>query len=79
MAFLGWAARRPKGKGARDKPGPRRGIFREGAPPNHDAGSGTTHPKEPMMRFYNQPHRFYCGTRRHARRSVKARRARPTP
>jgi hypothetical protein len=49
---------------------PKRGIFRKGVgrPANHDAGSGSrTHPKETMMRFYNQPHRFYCGVDLHAR------------
>src|SRR5260370_16754320 len=33
-----------------------RGIFRKGAPSNHDAGSGAhAHRKETMMRFYKQP------------------------
>src|SRR6516165_7323563 len=44
-----------------------RGIFRKAAPSNHDAGSGPTQPKESMMRFYNQQHRFYAGIDWHAR------------
>src|SRR4029077_3050434 len=28
---------------------------------------GLAHPKESMMRFYSQPHRFYCGVDLHAR------------
>src|SRR5215831_5405997 len=31
------------------------------------AGSGPTQPKESMMRFYTQQHRFYCGIDLHAR------------
>ena len=41
-----------------------RGIFREGALPNHD--QAPAHTKETPMRFYNQPHRFYCGIDLHA-------------
>ncbi len=37
-----------------------RGIFRKDAPANHDAGSGArARFKEAIMRFYQQPHRFY--------------------
>ena len=43
--------------------------FQEGScPSNHDAGSDArAHRKETMMRFYKQPHRFYCGVDLHAR------------
>src|SRR5262249_36574535 len=35
---------------------------------NHDGGSARRPtPPETMMRFYNQPHRFYCGVDLHAR------------
>ena len=35
---------------------------------NHDPGSSVgPSPKEVMMRFYNQPHRFYAGIDLHAR------------
>jgi transposase len=47
-----------------------RGIFRKGAPSNHDAGSGVrAHRKETMMNFYKHQnqHRFYCGVDLHAR------------
>src|SRR5436305_15336706 len=45
----------------------KRGSFRKGVLSNHDPGSGPTQPKETMMRFYNQPHRFYAGIDLHAR------------
>jgi transposase len=45
--------------------GPR--VEVEGDVPHHDAGSGRPVPTEAMMRFYNQPHRFYCGVDLHAR------------
>src|SRR5262249_19380012 len=45
-----------------------RGIFRQDAPANHDAGSAArAHFKEAMMRFYQQRPRFYCGVDLHAR------------
>src|SRR5262245_18512045 len=54
----------------RDQGFPRsqRGRFRESVPPYHDPGSGP-HPCQgaTTMRFYHQPHRFYCGVDRHAR------------
>jgi len=46
---------------------PQRGIFRKGAPSNHDAGSNSRSHRSAMMRFYDQPHRFYCGIDLHAR------------
>jgi hypothetical protein len=35
-------------------------------PSNHDAGSGSQAYEEIMMRYYNQPHQFYCGIDLHA-------------
>src|SRR5262245_48611777 len=44
-----------------------RGILRQDVLADHDPGSGPTQPKESMMRFYDQPHRFYGGIDLHAR------------
>src|ERR1700733_2999046 len=45
-----------------------RGIFRQDALANHDAGLNPfAHRKETMMRFYQQQHQFYCGIDLHAR------------
>jgi hypothetical protein len=42
--------------------------FQGAVTPNHDAGSGAGPiPKEDLMRFYQQQHRFYCGVDLHAR------------
>src|SRR3954468_20598430 len=58
MASFGWAEARPKcGKGSRG----------DDLESQHGAGSGPTQPKETMMRFYDQQHRFYAGVDLHAR------------
>jgi transposase len=45
-----------------------RGSFRKSLlPSDHDPGSGPAQPKETILRFYNQPHRFYAGIDLHAR------------
>src|SRR5579864_6587783 len=46
-----------------------RGIFRKGCilPTTMRAQAPGPMPKETVMRFYNQPHRFYCGVDLHAR------------
>src|SRR5207245_1638987 len=41
--------------------------FQEGRTFQPRCGLGSTHPKESMRRFYNQPHRFYAGVDLHAR------------
>ena len=42
---------------------------------NHEAGSARRPvPKESMMRFYNQQHRYYCGVDLHARNLAAAER-----
>src|SRR5436309_1829549 len=58
MASLGWA--KPVPNVVRDL----RGYHLES---QHGAGSGPTQPKETMMRFYDQQHRFYAGVDLHAR------------
>ena len=64
-----WDGRKlvPMGKRAQGQALAQRGTFRESVSPNHDAGLGPTHPKETMMKFYTQQHRFYCGIDLHAR------------
>jgi Transposase len=48
---------------------PKRGIFRKGCslPTTMRAQAPGPIPKETVMRFYNQAHRFYCGVDLHAR------------
>src|SRR6266851_4339553 len=59
MASLGWAGTRPKLV--------QRIETQLRFSSSTCAGSGPTQPKETMMRFYNQQHRFYCGIDLHAR------------
>ena len=66
MASLGWAEACPKGKEVKAYL-VSTWIFRKDVPSNHDAGSGPTQTQGDTMRFYNQPHRFYCGIDLHAR------------
>jgi hypothetical protein len=76
MAPVGWAGACPKGMRAQGRASAPGGIFRKGAPSNHDAGSGAhAQRKETVMRFYQQsldeqPLRFYCGVDLHARDRV---------
>src|SRR5712691_7880752 len=66
---MGWAGACPKVKRAQGRASAQRGIFRQDAPANHDAGSGAgPMPRGgPCMRFYTSAHRFYCGVDLHAR------------
>src|SRR5262249_43373514 len=68
MASVGWAGACPKVTRAQGCASALRGIFRQNAPANHAAGSSTGPMpwRNMIMRFYNQPHRFYCGDDLHA-------------
>jgi hypothetical protein len=63
---LGWAC--PKGIRAQSREASALAWdFQEGVfPSNHDAGSSSQGHEEIMMRYYNQPHQFYCGIDLHA-------------
>ena len=68
MASLGWAEACPKSvTGSRVNLVPAWDFQARAYRANHDAGFGSTQPKESMMRFYNHVHSFYCGVDLHAR------------
>ena len=69
MSSLGDGPSSSQGKtGSTPKHRPNVEVSAEANLGNHDPGSNVgPSPKEVMMRFYNQPHRFYAGIDLHAR------------
>ena len=66
---MGWAGACPKGIRLKAEALARRTRFREACifPTTIRAQAPGPIPKETVMRFYNQPHAFYCGVDLHAR------------
>jgi hypothetical protein len=73
---LGWAGACPKGIRARScEASAQAWDFQEecSLPTTMRAQAPGPMPKETMMRFYNQPHEFYCGVDLHARSKARTR------
>src|SRR6266850_909851 len=74
FGYYSWPRWRRAGGSSQVKRDQRRSVFQRGSfsrrrcVDNHEAGSARRPvPKEVMMRFYNQQHRYYCGIDLHAR------------